>query len=188
MITLLQVPKEMQYLFTTKADAAGLETGFVQRGCKLNGSCFTQMLVFSLLENPDATYTQMSQTAGVLGASITRQAIEQRFTPEAAKTLKVVLDAAASTVIFTDPQTLPLLEKFNGVYLQDSSWITLPDTLHETWEGGNKKNKPNTTTAKLHLRFDIATGTFEHFQLTNGITADSTIEKQIAMLPSGGYA
>ena len=185
MITLSQVPKEMQYLFTTKADAAGLETGFVQRSCKLNGSCFTQTLVFSLLENPDATYTQMSQTAGVLGASITRQAIEQRFTPEAAETLKVVLDAAASTVIFADPQTLPLLEKFNGVYLQDSSWITLPDTLHETWEGGSKKNKPNTAAVKLHLRFDIATGTFEHFQLTNGITADSTIEKQIAMLPSG---
>ena len=46
MNTLSQVPNEMQYLFTTKADAAGLETGLIQRSCKLNGSCFTQMLVF----------------------------------------------------------------------------------------------------------------------------------------------
>ena len=185
MNTLSQVPKEMQYLFTTKADAAGLETGFVQRSCKLNGSGFTQTLVFSFLDNAEATYTQMSQTAGLLGISITRQAIEQRFTPEAAETLKSVLDAAASTIVSADPQTLPLLEKFKGVYLQDSSWITLPDSLHEAWEGGSKKNKPNTAAVKLHLRFDITTGTFEHFQLTDGVTADSTIEKQIATLPPG---
>ena len=185
MNTLSQVPKEMQDILTTRADAAALETGFVKRSCKLNGSRFAQILVFTWLENPDATYTQLAQTAGVLGTSITRQAIEQRFTAEAAETLKAVLDAAASKVISADPQTLPLLEKFNGVYLQDSSWITLPNTLHETWEGGRKKNKPNTSSVKLHLRLDIATGTFEHFQLTDGITADSTIEKQIEMLPPG---
>ena len=156
MNTLPQVPKAMQYILTDKADAAGLETGFVERSCKLNGSGFTQISVFSFLENPQATYTQMSQIAGLLGISITRQAIEQRFTPEAAETLKIVLDAAAATVISADPQTLPLLEKFNGVYIQDSSWVTLPDTLHETWEGGSKKNKPNTAAVKLHLRFDIA--------------------------------
>ncbi len=185
MNTLSQVPKEMQYILTTIANDAALNTGFVKRSCKLNGSRFAQILVFTFLENPDATYTQLAQTAGVLGTSITRQAIEQRFTPEAAETLRAVLDAAASKVISADPQTLPLLEKFTGVYLQDSSWITLPDTLHDTWEGGKKKNKPNTASVKLHLRFDIATGTFEHFQLTDGITADSAIEKQIDMLPSG---
>ncbi len=35
MITLSQVPKEMQYLFTSKVDAAGLETGFVQIRAKM---------------------------------------------------------------------------------------------------------------------------------------------------------
>ncbi len=185
MYTLSQVPEKMRDILTTTANVAALETGFVSRNRKLTGDRFVQTLVFSWLDDPDATYTALAQTAGVLGTSITRQAIEQRFTPEAAETLRIVLDATASTIISTEPQTLPLLEKFNGVYGQDSSWITLPDTLHETWEGGSKKNKPNTAAVKLHLRFDIATGTFEHFQLTNGITADSTIEKQIAMLPSG---
>ena len=185
MNTLPQVPDKMQQVLSTVADAAALNTGFVKRSRKLIGSRFVQILVFTWLENPDATYTELAQTAGALGTPITRQAIEQRFTPEAAETLKTILDAAASTVISADPQTLPLLEQFNGIYLQDSSWITLPETLHETWEGGSKKNKPNTASVKLHLRFDIATGTFEHFQLTNGITADSTIEKQIETLPQG---
>ena len=185
MNTLSQVPEKMQHILTTTANAAALETGFVLRNRKLTGARFVQTLVFSWLDDPDAPYTALAQTAGALGTTISRQAIEQRFTPEAAETLRIVLEAAASTIISADPQTLPLLEKFKGVYLQDSSWMTLPETLHETWEGGSKKNKPNTAAVKLHLRFDILTGTFEHFQLTNGITADSTIEKQIATLPSG---
>ena len=49
---------------------------------------------------------------------------------------------------------------------------------------GRKKNHPNKSAVKLHLRFDVATGTFEHFQLTDGIT-DSTAEKQMEMLPPG---
>ena len=99
--------------------------------------------------------------------------------------MKTTLEAAALEVITADPQALPLLKHFNGVYAQDSTWITLPDALHETWEGGRKKNHPNKSAVKLHLRLDVATGTFEHFQLTDGITADSTAEKQMEMLPPG---
>ncbi len=152
MNTLPQVPDKMQQVLSTVADAAALNTGFVKRSRKLIGSRFVQILVFTWLENPDATYTELAQTAGALGTPITRQAIEQRFTPEAAETLKATLDVAAVEVISADPQTLPLLEHFNGVYLQDSSWITLPDGLHDTWEGGRKKNHPNKAAVKLHLR------------------------------------
>ncbi|RKU23636.1 hypothetical protein C6500_01135, partial [Candidatus Poribacteria bacterium] len=99
MNTLSQVPDKMQQVLSTVADAAALNTGFVKRSRKLVGSRFVQILVFTWLENPDATYTELAQTAGALGTPITRQAIEQRFTPEAAETLKTILDAAASTVI-----------------------------------------------------------------------------------------
>ena len=185
MNTLSQVPEKMQHILTTTANAAAVETGFVSRDRKLTGDRFVQTLVFSWLDDPDATYTALAHTAGVLGTPITRQAIEQRFTPEAAETLKQTLEAAAAAVVSADPQVLPLLEQFNDVYVQDSSWITLPDTLYETWEGGRKKGYPDKAGMKLHLRFDVAAGTFEHFQLTDGVTSDSSIEKQIQMLPSG---
>ena len=55
---------------------------FVIRSRKLTGGRFVETLVFRA--NPDATYTELAQTAGALGTPITRQAIEQRFTPEAA--------------------------------------------------------------------------------------------------------
>ena len=184
MNTLSQVPDKMQQILTDTAKAAALNTGFVKRNRKLTGDQFAQILVFGWLENPDATWTQLAQTAGALGTPITRQAIEQRFTPAAAETLKTILEAAAVEVVSADPQVLPLLQQFNGVYLQDSTWITLPDVLHETWPGARRKNNPDKASVKLQLRFDVATGTFAHFQLTDGPTADSAAEKEMQPLPA----
>ena len=99
MQTLTQVPDKMQQILTTTPDAAARDAGFVIRSRKLTGGRFVETLVFSWLENPDATYTQLAQTAGALGTPISRQAIEQRFTPEAAETLKTTLEAAALEVI-----------------------------------------------------------------------------------------
>ena len=38
---------------------------------------------------------------------------------------------------------------------------------------------------KLQIRFDVLTGTFQHFQLTDGMTADTKAEKQFEPLPAG---
>ena len=81
---------------------------------------------FRLVANPEASYDQLAQTAGTLGIAITRQAIEQRLTLEAADTLKATLEAAAGHVIATDPQALPLLKQFNGVYLARQHLDTSP--------------------------------------------------------------
>ena len=40
------------------------DAGFVIRSRKLTGGRFVETLVFSWLANPDATYTELAQTAG----------------------------------------------------------------------------------------------------------------------------
>ncbi|MDE0636602.1 MAG: hypothetical protein OXI43_12245 [Candidatus Poribacteria bacterium] len=67
-----------------------------------------------------------------------------------------------------------LLQQLTSVYVQDSTWLSLPDELHEIWKGHPKKNHPNKSGVKLHLRFDVLTGGFQHFQLTDGMTTDAT--------------
>ncbi|MYF99556.1 hypothetical protein F4212_10585 [Candidatus Poribacteria bacterium] len=106
--------------------------GFVQRIRKLSGAAFIQTLVFGWLEAPDASYADLANTARALGIDISRQAIEQHMTPEAADALKATLEAAATQMLTLRTQNLPLLKKFTGVYVQDSTWITLLDELH-TW-------------------------------------------------------
>lgn len=187
MSILQQIPDKMQMILTTIPDKAAIDTGLVQRKRKLTGSVIAQTLVLGWLQNPEASYHQLAQTAQTLGVTVTRQAIEQRLTPQTAETLKATLDAAIDETleIAPDPQALPLLESFNGVFVCDSTWVSLPDELHETWQGHRKKNYPHKAALKLHLRFDVLTGRFDHFQLTAGIVADRTAEQQFQPLPIG---
>ncbi len=185
MSILTQVCDKMQDILQTTANEAALSCGFVQRIRKLSGSAFVQMLAFGWLENPDASYTDLAQTARALGVPVTRQAIEKRMTYEAAQTLKSTLETAATQVISAQPQALPLLKQFTGVYVQDSSWISLPDELQSIWKGTGCRTAHKKAYIKLHLCFDVATGAFQHFHLTDGITADSTAEKAFEPLPAG---
>lgn len=185
MISLTHFGEKVQHIFTTKSREFGKELGFDKRDRILNAGVFVPLVVLTWFEYPDAAYSQFSQNAATLGTPVSRQAIEQRFTPEAADTLKVVLEEVASVVVHTDAQVLPLLNRFNGVYVQDSSWITLPDECSDAWKGANAKNNIKKSALKLQLRFDVTTGIFEHFELTDGIVPDTTGEQQMETLPPG---
>ena len=185
MSILTQVSNIMQEILQNVANDVAQRCGLVQRKRKLTGAAFIQTLVFGWLEAPDASYADLANTAKVLGIDVSRQAIEQRMTPEAAETLKETLQAAATQVLTLKSQCLPLLEKFTGVYVQDSTWISLLDELHTIWKGASCRTQKNKAALKLQIRFDVLSGTFQHFQLTDGITADTKAEEQFQPLPQG---
>ena len=187
MSILQQVSNKMQTILETVPDEVAVHTGLVKRKRKLTGSALTQILVFGWLENPEASYQQLTETATTLGLQVSRQALEQRLTPETTEMLKLTLDAGITEMLEVAGQreALPLLQQFRGVYVQDSTWITLPDELHKTWKGQPKKNHPHKAALKLHLCFDILTGGFQDFQLTDGMTADSTAAKASEPLLEG---
>ena len=136
MSILLQVLEKMQTILQTVADEVAPQTGCVKRKRKLTGSVLAQTLVFGWLEHPEASYQQLTETAATLGIQVRRQALEQRLTPETAEMLKLTLEAAITHMleVASRPQVLPLLEQFRGVYVQDSTWISLPDELHGDME------------------------------------------------------
>ena len=119
MSILTQITDIMQEVFDNAVETTSLACDFVQRKRKLTASAFAKILVFGWLENPDASYTDLAHTARLLGVEVSRQAIEKRMTFEAAETLKATLEIAASQVVEMPPQTLPLLNSFTGVYVQD---------------------------------------------------------------------
>ena len=187
MSILQQVPDKMQTILETVPDEVAVTTGLVKRKRKLTGSALTQILVFGWLENPEASYQHLTETATTLGLQVSRQALEQRLTPETTEMLKRTLDAALIEMLEVAGrrEALPLLQQFTGVYVQDSTWITLPDERHETWKGQPKKNHPHKAALKLHLCFDVLTGGFQYFKLTDGMTADSSAAKTSDPLPEG---
>jgi hypothetical protein len=154
-----EIVDALQEVLNEKADILGRESGFIKRQRKLSGGGFAQTLVFTWLSNPDATVEELSQTAATLGISISAQGIDQRFTPSGADFMHQVLKEAVSMVIAQEPVAIPILQRFHGVYIQDNSTVTLPDSLAALWVGcGGSSTKNTSSSVKTHLRMDLNTG------------------------------
>jgi hypothetical protein len=176
----------MQTVLTDEADAAGRRSGFIQRQVKLTGGTFAQTLVFGWLSNPEATLEELAQTAAVLGVQITPQGLDERFTPEAAQCLQQVLEAGLQQLVADEPVALPLLERFNGVYVQDSSTIPLPDELASIWRGcGGRTEQRTQSSLKIQLRLNLTTGQLQGPALQAGRGSDRRSPLPADDLPAG---
>ena len=156
---LSQVAESMQVVLTENADMIGRRTGMIKRTRKLDGSKFVQVLVFGWLNNRKSTLEELCQTAAALGVEISPQGLNKRFTREASACLREVLETAVSQVIAGDPVAIPVLERFNGVHVQDASTTTLPDGLAEIWSGcGGRTTRNTRSSVKMQVRLNLNTG------------------------------
>jgi hypothetical protein len=173
----------MHRVLTVSPEQAGRVSGFVKRESKLTAAKFAQTTVLGFLSDPQTTLEQLAQMATAVGVPITRQAIEQRFTKEAAVLLECVLNAAVREVIASDPAAIPLLQRFSAVILQDSSIINLPDILAEVWRGCGGTNGTHAAALKIDVRLDVLNGTLCGPLLKHGRTHDRTSSSPEAPLP-----
>lgn len=187
MATIPQVTQAMQTVLTTVADTAARATHFVQRTSKLTGALFTQTLVLGFLANPQATREELAQTAATLGLTISPQGLDQRMTEEAAACLLEVLDHAAATVLAADPVAIPLLSRFNGVYIQDSTLIGLPGTLAHIWRGSGNQHSASAANARLKLsvRLNLSSGELNGPHADHALISDRATLLQEAAIPAG---
>ena len=161
MHSVTQISRALQMLLTTTANDLAHETGFVRRASKLTGARFVQALVFGWLDAPQATVQQLAQMAGTVGVAISPQGLDQRFTPAAAQLLYRVLEAAVRHLVAREPVAIPLLQRFDGVYLLDSSTVLLPDELADRWPGcggGDGTGRHTAAAVKLQVQLDLVTG------------------------------
>jgi hypothetical protein len=184
MDTIPQIAEAMQTVLGQRADELGLELRFVQRQKKLSGSTFVQTLVFGFQTKPDARYEDLCQSAADAGVTITPQGLEQRFTEEAARLVYEVLRSAVAQVISTRPVAIPLLQRFEGVYLRDSSVISLPVALAETWPGVGH-SAGSTAALKLQVELNFSTGQVAGPIIQSGRTQDQASPFQHQELPAG---
>jgi Transposase DDE domain len=186
MVSVADLAATLQPLFTTVADQAARDTGFIRRTRILTGASFVQSLVFGWLSNPDASLSELAHTAAACDAPLSRQGFDQRFTAAAAACLRRVLEAALVALVAADAVAVPILLRFRGVYLWDSSTLTLPDALAACWPGCGGRAATNTRAAlKVHLRWEFTTGTFDWLTLTAARTSDRAAAQAAPTLPAG---
>ena len=137
MSTIPQVSQAMHDLLLTAAEAADDKLHFSKRPdrAKFTASTLTQTLVLGFLAHPDARIEQLTHTAARLGVDVSPQAIDQRFSFDTAALLREVLASSMQHLIAAERVAIPILQRFQGVRVHDSTTITLPDSLAEHWRG-----------------------------------------------------
>lgn len=160
MDSIAQIERRMQAL-GEEAERVARETGFVKRCRVMTAGGFVGMLTWGSTASPELTLTALSQASYVIGVGLTPQGIAQRFTPEAAEFMRRMLEQAVSHAIEeSKPALISLLDRFSGVYLLDSSVISLPQELQESWPGVGGSAGP-TATVKLQVRLEYRTGALD---------------------------
>lgn len=187
MDTIAQVAQAMHRVLTTVADAAGAAVGFTKRPdkAKFSPSTFVQTLVLGWLAHPDARLEQLSQTAARVGVDVSPQAIDQRFTETSAQLLSHVLTATVQQVIATDPVAIPVLQRFTGVRVHDSTTISLPAALADCHAGCGSRSDEPSAALKCGVQLDLLTGALAALDLADGRQSDRALPLQTAPLPPG---
>jgi hypothetical protein len=167
-----EIAQAMQDVLTNEATQAGRASGFVQRQSKFDGAALAQTLVFSYLSDPHATTDDLAQTAATLGIAITGSGIVQRCTEAAATCLQTVLGKAVQRVLAADPTTVPVVARFSGVSVQDSTTIILPPDLAAVWRGCGGSTNHGDAALKLQIQLDLRTGHLAGLELQHGRDSD----------------
>jgi hypothetical protein len=181
-----RVANALQVVLTTMANQIAKSSGVIQRERKFRGDSLAQTFVFGWLANPQATLDELAQVAASCGAAVRPQAISQRMTDKLADFFKQLLEAALVQVITVDPVSLPLLQRFNGVYVQDSTVIRLPDEFRHDYPGCGGGILGQTNAAiKFQVRMNLGDGQLEGPFPEPGRASDQSSDIQRLPLPPG---
>jgi hypothetical protein len=177
----------MQTLLTTTTETVAATLHYAKRPdrAKFTPSTLVQTLVYGWLAQPGATVEQLAQMAARLGVEVSAQAIDQRFTTITATLLHHVLTASIQQLVAADPVTIPILQRFTGIRVHDSTTIGLPDTLSSTWLGCGNDTGRGTAGLKCGVQLDLLTGTLCELNLVDGRASDHRLPLQHAPLPAG---
>src|SRR5665213_4034871 len=93
-----KVVSVMETILGPIVETLAAERGLIQRKRKFSGQSLLQMLVFSLLKKPDATYEDMAFISAQLGLPVSATAVKNRFTPPLVAFLRDVLNLAFQPV------------------------------------------------------------------------------------------
>ena len=86
-------------------------------------------------------------------------------------------------LISAKPVAVDVLQRFAGIYLDDSTTIILPDELASGCGGSDDKNTQSAL--KLQIRWNFSTGALTHLALQDGRDSDQNAPMQQYLPPVG---
>jgi Transposase DDE domain len=174
MPSMTTIARLMQQAISAPAERHAHSSAFIQRQRTLTASAFCEALVFGWLQHPAASVPHLARMLVTRNVTMSVQGLDRRFTPAAARLLyQVLLEVVATHLPEQAPVSLPLLQRFTAVYLDDSSIVRLPDALTTTWQGAGGTSGPSSA-VKLQVRLDLSHGHLAGPYLQHGRGPDTT--------------
>lgn len=184
--TVLQLADILQTLFTSDAEHCARDAGALRRQRRFSGAGLLQTLVFACLEHPNVTLDDFVDTAADLGIRVGPSALDERLHFATANALADLLSRALQYTIAAHPATPALLRRFRGVYVLDSTSLSLPSSLAPWFPGcGGRTRHDCQAAVKLQLRIELTHGTLDGLTGDVGRSADSSAELAREFVPPG---
>src|SRR5579864_6413775 len=165
-----QISDYIQAFFELPSEMLGRRCGFVKRSSKLTTSIFVQTLVTGLLENGEATLTDLVEVAGELGVRISGSGLAQRLTKGAEQVLKQLVHMGMEQLAEATTHSSEVLRRFSAVNIVDSTQVALPDSCRELFRGSG--GCASEASAKIQVNYEYLSGTFTGLELGSGRVPD----------------
>lgn len=175
----------LQSLLTADANDLAQATGLVRRRRHLSGDVLAQTLILGWLADPDATLEQLADTAARAGHDVSPQAIDQRLTDQAVPFFEGLLGCALGYCCQACPDATPLVDRFAGVFVFDTTRVRLSDSLAELLPGqGGSTAADGRACAALQVCLELSGQGTADVQLQSGRTHDLAFELAHTGLPA----
>jgi hypothetical protein len=175
---LAKVGEALQRVFGEIAQEAADESGVIERRRKFTPVTLAQTFVLGFLRDAHASDEKLARMAAQCGAPVTPQAIEQRHTPQMVAFLEKLFRGATQLVVSADKALAPILERFTGVTVLDSTTIRLPDEMEDRFHGCGGKHDSGKAVMKLQTELDLRNGALEHVEIEEGRQTDRGTSRQ----------
>jgi len=180
-----QLPDVLQHLFLDVPQEINDEVRLVQRRRVITPSSFVRTLVFGWLDNPDAGMAQLAEYAtSLLGTPLSESGLRGHFTQPAIDLLSNLLDRALGFYLQGAQLPSPLLQRFNGVFVFDTTSVHLPAHLARFFPGpGNQHG--STASCKVLLGLELSAGAMTQVELCCARLPDQALAPGLHPVPEG---
>lgn len=168
----------VQALFCDWAEEVDQQTRVVQRRRKFSASTLAQTFVFGLFANPRASDEDLAKMAAAVGIPVSTQAIEQRYSQRLVDFLENLFRKGVTALVQAPRRVPGVLERFRDVLILDSTTLSLPPELSDTFPGCGGSHG-GTAAMKLQVLFSLATGALNAVRMEAGKQPDRATPLQL---------
>jgi hypothetical protein len=167
-----KLARRVQSLVGEVADQAAEESKVIKRKRVFSPSTLAATFILAFLAKPKPSDRDLAAMAAMLGAPVTEQAFEYRYSPALVEFLKRLFTLIIQKPLASEGEVAPLLQRFTDVQILDSTTISLPEEEAATFPGCGAVNGLGKAAVKIQVRMSLKTGALEAVRLEPGRDCD----------------